>query len=491
MSLRRSAIFILFILCSFSLHAPSALAQDPPQQEPQAPSGGPAKPAARSTLPAIATDQDENQQDPNALQPDVTPLTGLEEATLGVPQFQHSYWVPGFQFASVAQRNPSYGSSSSSWSSHEHFLGNVTLVKAWSSSILALNYSGGGYVASGNDLLATKNRNYGWSSQLALSDTFHFHRWVFVVFDRFSYLPTSQFGYGAGTNLGVPGVGGSLGGGLGGLGGISIPNQSIFTTNGPIFSNAGALESTYLLSRRSSITAAGSYGILRFVDPGNVDSDMILGSLGYNYAISEKDEIGAVYRFSSFHYAGVPQAYGDHSINAAYSHKVTGRLAFRIHGGPRITTYRVPVGSNKTSTFGFNINTRLAYALRDGEITAGYTHGLSSGSGVLVGSNLDQVNVTFAHQLSRVWSGNVHAGYAHNGALSTSGQFSSPTYNSLFAGVGANRPVGRHFYMGLAYTAHVSKSSSSGCVGSSCNNTFTVHTFNLSLQWHTRPFVLE
>jgi hypothetical protein len=352
-----------------------------------------------------------------------------------------------------------------------------------------LNYSGGGYVSSGNNSLDTNNRGFGWTSQLSLSQSYRIHRWVFVVFDRFSYLPTTQFGYGAGTNLGIPGVGGSLGS-IGGLGGSFIPNQSIFTTNGPIYSNTGALESSYLLSRRSSITATSAYGLLRFVDPGNVDSDMFLASIGYNYALSKQDEIGVVYRFASFHYAGIPQAYGDQTVSAVYGRKITGRLALRVQAGPRVTTYRIPVGTN-SQTIGFSVNTHFTYALQNGEIGGSYLHGLSGGSGVLVGSNLDQINFTAGRRISRTWSGSVHFGYAHNGSLSSSGPFSSPSYNSWFAGAGLNRPVGRHVFLGLSYAAHVSKSSSSGCVGSSCNTSFTINTFNLSLQWHTRPFILE
>src|SRR5271154_4201910 len=60
-----------------------------PQDEP--------KPAAR-TNPLSGTEDDNPENpniDPNELQADYTPLTGMQNATLGIPQIRHSFWVPG------------------------------------------------------------------------------------------------------------------------------------------------------------------------------------------------------------------------------------------------------------------------------------------------------------------------------------------------------------------------------------------------------------
>ena len=48
------------------------------------------------------------------------------------------------------------------------------------------------------------------------------------ILDQFSYLPQSAFGFGGGTNLGIPGVGGSIGPTIPGLGSSYVPNQSIY-----------------------------------------------------------------------------------------------------------------------------------------------------------------------------------------------------------------------------------------------------------------------
>jgi hypothetical protein len=372
-------------------------------------------------------------------------------------------------------------------------LGNFTLLKAWTRSQFSVNYSVGEFVSSGNNSGTVGPGSSGTSSgttqQLVLSENYQSTRWLFQVLDQFSYLPTSNFGYGAGTNLGIAGVGGSLGSVIPGFGNTNVVNQSIYGTNGPIYDNTGALQATYQLTSRSSVTLAGDYSILRFTEPGNIDSDIILGSLGYNYNVSRNDTLGIVYRFAGYHFQGLSQAYGTHYVSLAYSKKITGKWALQFLAGPEITTYRIPIGTD-THQIGLSVTGNVTYGTKNGSISGGYTHGLSNGSGVLVGSNLDQVTFTLSRRLSRVWSGNVNAGYAHNSALAGSGQF-SPSYNSFYGGAGVSRPLGRNFNLGLAYSAYISRNGLANCTGPNCTVSTTTNTINLSLQWHTRPFVLE
>ena len=79
--------------------------------------------------------------------PDFSPLTGMQNTTLGVPEIQHSYWVPGIQFSSNILSTPSAGGGSS-WYVDNYVLGNLSLLEAWDHSTFALNYSGGGYFSS-------------------------------------------------------------------------------------------------------------------------------------------------------------------------------------------------------------------------------------------------------------------------------------------------------------------------------------------------------
>src|SRR5271154_5161606 len=144
-----------------------------PQDEP--------KPAARSN--PLSGAEDENQEnpnvDPNELQADYTPLTGMQNATLGIPQIRHSFWVPGFQYGANIQSTNYNQPNSSGWYVDNYFVGNVSLLEAWSRNTLSLNYSGGAYVSSDN--------GSGQYQQLAASDIFRFNRWLVQIFENFSY----------------------------------------------------------------------------------------------------------------------------------------------------------------------------------------------------------------------------------------------------------------------------------------------------------------
>ena len=481
---------VVFALCASDA---ALMAQDQPQQDQsqqdqdsQSQDAGQPKPAAKSYFPVVDPNQPDNQD--NNMQPDYTPLTGVQNATLGTPGIRHSYFVPGLQYGSMVWSEPSFQSNASNWYAENYFLGNVSLLKVWSSSELAVNYTGGGFVSSG-DTAAGIPSGFQAYQQLRLAQTFRTARWLVQVLDSFAYLPQSEFGFGAGTNIGVAGVGSGWGAPIGGLSNIVTPNQSIFSTTGPYYNNTAVIQATYSLSPRSSITVAGAYGILNFVNAGNINTDTAFGSAGYNYILSPRDTIGVVYWFSSDHFQGYDQAFGSHTVGLAYSHKITGRLAASASGGPQFTFFRVPIGTTTQET-GFNINGNLTYSTLGGSLTGSFIHSLSGGSGVLIGSNLNQLNTTFTHRLGRVWSGNLNFGYAHNAGLSSLGQFSSGTYSDWFAGGGVSRPIGRSIYVGVSYDAYISGQNYAGCVGSGCG-TYTNNSINISVQWHSRPFAID
>jgi hypothetical protein len=441
------------------------------------------KPAARTNpLSAGESDSQENPNvDPNALQDDYTPLTGMQNTTLGIPEIRHSYWVPGIEYGANIQSNNYSQPNSSGWYVDNYVAGNVSLLEAWSRDTLLLNYSGGAFFSTNN---STGNSQY---QQLSASNVYRGNRWLFQLFDNFSYLPQTSFGFGGGTNLGVPGVAG-VGTVIAGAGNAYVPNQSIYAGLGPRYSNFGGVQATYYLSRRSSITVSGAYGQLHFIDPGNIDTDSIVGTIGYNYAVNRYDTIGLVYSFCAFRYPGLPEAYGNHTASVAYGRKITGRLALRLMGGPQITTFRIPVGSQTQQISGY-FNANLTYGFKSGALSLGYIHTLSGGSGVVVGSSLDQITVSANRKLTRVWSGNLNFGYAHNGTVN-SGVTSVPTYNSYYAGGGVTRPIGRYLNFAVAYTGSIGSTNQPGCTGTGCNPTNLYHTVTVNFQWHTRPFIL-
>lgn len=450
-------------------------------QDEQPPSGKPK--AAGSTYPIpIVNGGDQQDQDNSALAADSTPLTGLLTPTLGSPEMQHSYWVPGFQWSGAIQSTSYNQTQNSNWLMNNYFVGNLSLLKAWGHNQFAINYSGGGYVSTDSV------QGNGYYHQLALSQTFSWRRWQLQLQDQFSYLPESSFGFGGSTGLGAPGTGGTLGPVIPGIGNNNTPSQGILASIGPRYSNTSAAQLTYTISPRGSVTFGGSYGLLNFVDAGGVDSDITTGTLGYNYAISREDTIGTFYRFSAYHYQGQPQANGDHSFNLAYGRKITGRLALQLYAGPEFTTSRIhPVGDSLN--YGVNAGANLQYSVSNGGVSLGYSHGTSNGSGVLVGSTNDQLNFGLNHKLTRIWSGQLSFGHARNSTISST-QANSQTFNTWTAGGGISRPLGRNASFGLSYSAQFTDYGLAGCTGSACASNQTYHYVTINFQWHARPFVL-
>jgi hypothetical protein len=396
------------------------------------------------------------------------------------------------QVASTAQSSL-FGQSSvasSGWSATNYVTGNISLVEAWSRSQLAINYSGGGAFSTNSTVGA------GGFQQLAFADSFQLNRWILQIVDEFSQLPQSGFGFGVGTSLGVPGVGGSLGGTVPGVGNNYNPNQTILGGFGPRFSNIAVAQATYQLTRRSSITFSGSYGILHFVDAGNIDSDSLFASLGYNYQLTHKDTIGFFYSFSSFHFPGAPQAFGTQTISAAYSRKITGRMAMSFYGGPQFTSLRIPpIGTTSSTTTGFYASAFLHYAFKNGGISGNFVHGISGGGGVLTGSILDELGFTATRRLSRQWGASAHVGYARNSNVVSVAGGSNPSYDDWYVGVGLSHPIGRDMLISLSYSAAFqtnnpgcSSPGSPGC-GASVNTSSQYVTLNF--RWHPRPFALQ
>src|SRR6266436_3230170 len=327
-----TGVVVIGVLCAGTT---MANAQEQPEDS------GKVKPAARVN--PLLTEGDQNpsgdQDSGPSLQSDMRPLTGVQSPTLGSPEIRHSYWVPGINYSNVVRSSALNQTTAASWNSTSYLTGNVSLLEAWSHSQLSLNYSGGGFFSTDGA------QGHGYFHQFGLNQNFAWRRWQLAFLDQFSYLPEASFGFGGGTSISIPGVGGSLGPPLPGLLGNFQPNQTILTSFGTRYSNSFTTQAVYQLSLRASINVAGSYGILRFLQAGNIESNNYIANVGYNYALGKKDTLGMLYRFSAFRYIGDPQALDDHAVQLSYGRTITGRLALQISGGFESTNFRVPIGS--------------------------------------------------------------------------------------------------------------------------------------------------
>lgn len=470
---------LAFVLVTAAFLCPSpVLAQQEGGEKP--------KPAAHEYLPLL--DTAENQQDADAIiptmQPDNMPLIGVQNPTLGTPEIRHSYWVPGIEYTNAVGSNSRNPAVNSGWNTTSFVNADFSLLAASSHTLFTASYSGGGFLST--DPIQGNGQNH----QLSIAYEIDQRRWQMLFADQFSYLPQSAFGFGGTTGLGVPGITGVLAVPLPGLQNAFVPDQSILTTNGPRYSNTSAVQLTYKVSSRGSITLAGVYDFLRFTDPGNVDNDSEILNIGYNYALSRSDTVGVVYLFSAHHYPGDPQAIGDHVGQFVYGRKITGKLALKFAGGPEVTTFRVAIGGSTRKIAGSG-NAMLTYALARSEVTLSYAHEMSGGSGVFSGSTIDEVGTTWNRQFTRVWNGHVNFGYAKNRQILSFSGLASPVYDSWSAGAGVSRALGRAAVFSLGYQAQIQGANVALCANPACGADYTVSQVFVSFQWHTRPLVLR
>src|SRR6266446_5709911 len=440
------------------------------------------KPATRVYLPLpdLGDKQQETDQETQKMQPDNGPLSGVQNPTLGTTEMRHSYWVPGIEYSNNARSNSLSAAADTSWNTTSYLSGNVSLLEAWSHSLLSANYSGGGFFST--DAV----QGNGQYHQLATAYEIEQRRWQMLFVDQFSYLPQSSFGFGGTSGLSSPGIAGTLAVPLPGLQSSYVPGQYFLGAAGGRYSNASAAQLTLRLSRRGSVTLAGVHGLLRFVQSGNVSSDTEIFNVGYNYALTRKDSIGLVYRFSAYHYPGDPQALGDHAVLVMYGRKITGRLGLRLGGGPDVTTFRVPMPTSTQSVSG-TATSALSYAFRQSSVTLSYTYGVSSGGGVFSGASSNLLGAAWNRRLSRVWDTSLNFQYARSGQIVTSTGQASPSYDSWLVGAGLNRPLGRSANLSLGYQAQIQSANSALCLSTSCNTNGTSHEIFLSFQWHARP----
>lgn len=471
--------FELAVLALASFSAFPALAQQQGEEKP--------KPAAREFPPLLDTEdnqQNDDQPPQQLLQPDSQPLSSVQVPTLGTAETRHSYWVPGIKYSNSVLSNSLSPAANLGWNTTSFVSGDLSLLEAWSHSLLSTNYSGGGFFST--DAV----QGSGQYHQLATAYEIDQRNWQWLFVEQFSYLPQAAFGFGGPTALGFPGITGALAVPLPGLQPQYLPGQTILTVTGPRYSNASAAQVSYAVSRRSSITISGVYSRLHFINAGSVDSDSGILSAGYNYEVTKNDSIGLIYRFGAYHFPGSPQALGDHVAEFAYGRKITGRLALRLAGGPEIIEFRVPVNGSSRKIDASGSGT-LAYGFERGNMTVGYTHAVGGGSGVLTGAIVDLANATFTRQLSRVWIGTMNFGYAKNRPIVSLTGVTPQTYDAWIAGAGLSHALGRTAGFSLAYQAQIQNSNFPVCGGPTCATNYNLHQVIMTVEWHTRPLVLR
>lgn len=419
---------------------------------------------------------------------DTTSLSGAQNLTLGLPPSGHSLLLPSFGVSSQAQINP-YDSSqpnSPGIIGTTYLTGRLALTRSSGRSNLSLDYMTGGSFSTGSS-----QGNFGIQS-LHFSDQIHWGRWTTMFGDQFSYTPQSPFGFGGLGSLNNLGVG--LGNGVGSSPSFNnnfVPGQSILINGSPQISNAVIGEVDYALSYRASLTFAGSYGLLHFVNAGFQDSSNTSFQGGYNYLLDRKNSIAVFYRFNATMFTGVPKGIQDHSVQLSYARRITGRLSFQVGGGPDAHVYQSPLAGPNTVA-SWMASTSLSYEYRHLATGFSYNHSVTGGSGLLPGAQTDLFSGNLNHRINRDWDATVSGGYSKNRALlQTTSNANNTSPQSWFSSVMVNRHFTRYGSLFIAYSASGQSSLASICTLPACQVSSLSNTVSIGYNWGLRPMVVE
>jgi hypothetical protein len=450
-----------------------ARAQQPPAASPSTDSGAPAQP-----LPPLPAGSDSNQTSLGAnsgsasvpAQPDTHVLSGAETLGLGSLHRLTRIFDPALQVSEFGETGVVAGKTLSVTSVG----GSLDVEHHWRRSDLTVAYRGGDTFYRPS-FYGTPNLPY---HNGTISERVFLGRWTLLLRDDVLYSWGSSFG-------------GLFAGGATVLGeNSSLSNiQPSLTSSGTIQTalarqiyNTAVTEADYAFTRRTTLTFAGSYGLQHFLDSGYIDSQNATGRLGYNYALSGKNNLALTYDHNLTTFTGVSSRLESDLVQAAFGRKITGRLAFQIAAGPQLLHF-YHFGLSNTKQLTWSASSSLSYERPRTTYSLSYFRGVSAGSGVFFGSRMETVTATGRRELTKRWSASIYGGYASNHALVPAAVFAS-NFDNWFAGARLNRPIGRQLSFGLSYVFEQQTSGVGSCPVRSCGLPGSFSQYGLTLEWH-------
>ncbi|MBV8894319.1 MAG: hypothetical protein JO266_20485 [Acidobacteria bacterium] len=442
------------------------------------------------------------QQPVPSLSSEFPPLSGLDEGTLEPNVAARSFLVFGAQAGESAVTNAGNNlNGGPNVTAVTHVLGDAALQRFWSRYETALSYVGGAAFYSGNRFI-----NDTQVHTLAFDSRVVWRTGALTFRDRASYMPEGSFGggfTGAGGIVsglgGLGGLGAGVGAGLGAGGGqLGFFGQGFLAGFGtiPLFTNLATLDLQEALSPRSAFTLAGGFHFIHFIKATGgllIDSQQTTAQAGYNYRLSRRSQIGAVYGYQHFHFP-IPGAGGFqvHILNLLYGYQLSGRLHLTLGAGPQFTEFNsITLGhTTRLSAMG---RAALDYKFPRTRVTLSYLHFDSAGSGLFAGARTDLAHLDVMRPLSRRWDFWGDVGYNHSVRLQAV-NFGVPagSFQSGYVGARLSRVFSRSLQGFVSYQYTTLAFDRSVCVNSaSCGRVAQRHVATIGIAWRSRPYRLD
>lgn len=474
------------MLVCFTCFAACCWAQQPP-------AGAPPPPSAPGTEPSTAVNNPGATESPSEqMQPDTHPLGGAYLFTLGSPfEGGRSFFQPAFSIGEAGETNASGVPGNQNLTMLTIPMASFSLVHQSRTNELSLGYLGGGFIYDNGGGIPDSSFH-----AFNLTDGIKFRRWNLNFSDIFSYLPSASFGFGG---LGIFGglssgffSGTSTSGGMGAINPMYSNNQSILGNGLSAYNNTALAQATYSATARTSVSMAGSYGILTSGSgqTGFFDGHNLFGLFGVGHALTARDTIGFTYSYGSFSYSGLQESFHTQRIDLAYGRKLTGRLALQLYGGPEILTFRTLAGPSTTQT-SVNGSGSLSYLRGRNSFSIYGGRYASSGSGVYAGAQTEIIDGSWNRQLTRWWAASLSVGYSRNSSFKALANTAETHYGYGFADLVLNRAIGRYLRLTVGYEYQRQRTNrGSACTTTFCAGNLTDQIFGVGLTITPRPIGL-
>jgi hypothetical protein len=463
----------LFIISASLLVLPAARAQQPAvngsqpsdASQPIAPLASSAATGSSGNATSLAASASGDQAS-TQVQPDTHILSGAEMLGLGFLRAPHSFFDPVVRITLGADTGLVQGTTEDSGS----IGGGFALDEQWGRFHLITQYYGAKlfyYPAS------SFSSSY---HDLSFSPTLTFGRWVVHLRDDLRVSPEQSFG-------GLDIAGAPLPASDAALTSVTPllePPETIATGWAERLDNTALAEVDYSLSRRSTVTFSGSYGLLHFFQSGYIDGATAQGHAGYTYRLTPRDSMAVTYNYSLMSFTGTTTRTVSHLAQLSFSHTLAARWSFQVAGGPELLQFQglgLPSGSQLT----WSLTSSLNYLTHHNAYALQYFRGITGGSGVILGAETEGLTASVSRSLTRYWSGALNGGAAQNTGLVPSQAL--PQFDYWFAGGNIGRPLGRHLHFNLNY-AYQRQTQSGGCAVLSCGLSTGRNAGSFTLEWH-------
>jgi hypothetical protein len=400
---------------------------------------------------------------------DSRPLAGAEAFGVGLPTGTHNLFDAALHLSTGGDTGIQPGETNFTLSAG----GLAALNHSWSRNQFTAQYSGAETLY--------RPAAFGDSAfqDLSAEQTIRWRRTTLRLRDDFVQSSGATFG---GLSTGGPGL--TTAGLTTAVAPTFVPSQTILTGQGDRLSDFILGEVDYARSRRSTLTFAGSYGLLHFLTSGYINSQSEDGRVGYGYKIDRKNTLGFYYDYDNTSYGGGTVA--SNTIQATYGRLLAARTALQISGGPQFFT-----STGGPNTLSWSAYATITQRIRRTNLSASYGRGVTNGSGVLLGSETQTATGSISSVVWRVWNPSITGGYTRNNSLATSTTAAGlAQYANWFGAANFGRLWDRIIQTNFSYGLQ-RQTQNGGCPVLSCGPATLRQVFTFTVDFHIRPIGIE